>query len=115
LGEFLILWNDDLTWTNTTLLILYRRVEKDKSLPDMDKLLQMRENADNYSLFYEHILPCIVGTVYWKKAIPGKLVSEVATPSDEALALLILENSWDAWNQEAACQTLQTREKENTK
>jgi hypothetical protein len=42
----------------------------------------------------------------------------VATPSDEALALLILENSWDKWNQEAALavgQTIQNNEKERTK
>jgi hypothetical protein len=82
-------------------------------LPDLDDFLLVRDKPHIYFL----LLPCIVGKVNWKKATPGKLVTQVATPSYEALALLILENSWDVWNQEsvlAVGQTLHNNKKERT-
>jgi hypothetical protein len=46
-------------------------------------------------------LPCVVSKIYWKKTFPAKLATEVATPSDESLRLIILESSQKAWKQEA--------------
>ena len=43
-----------------------------------------------------HFLACVVGKHDWKWQTKKEL-SQVATISDEAFALLILENIWDEW------------------
>jgi hypothetical protein len=71
-------------------------------LPSLENILLLRNDPETYMVVYDYILPCIVGKVYWKKAVQGRLAVEIATTSDEALALLILENSWNCWTQEAS-------------
>jgi len=43
-------------------------------------------------------LKLIVGVSTWKYGVCHKTVSELATPSDEAFTLLLLENMWDQWS-----------------
>jgi hypothetical protein len=71
------------------------------NLPELQEFLFKRAKPNAYFIFYDKFLPCVVGKNYWKKTVPGKLVTEIATASDEALTLLIMENSWDCWKQEA--------------
>ena len=47
--------------------------------------------------FFNHFLPCVVEKHDWKWQTKKELISQVATISDEAFALLILENIWDEW------------------
>jgi hypothetical protein len=49
----------------------------------------------------EELLPHVVGRAKWKKDIATKRVSDIATPSDIAFILLVLENNWDYWVQYA--------------
>ena len=43
-----------------------------------------------------NFLPCVVGKKRWKMQIlAGKKVNDIATVSDEAFVLLVLENIWD--------------------
>ena len=67
--------------------------------------LQQRKNKDeindNYVYFCEKFLKHVVGVQSFNRAWKKKrLISELATPSDEALALIILENSEMRWNAE---------------
>jgi len=48
-------------------------------------------------IFCNHFLACVVGKHDWKWQTKKELISQVATISDEASALLILENIWDEW------------------
>jgi len=49
----------------------------------------MRVLCDNF-------LPCVVGKKRWKMQIlAGKKVNKIATVSDKAFVLLVLENIWD--------------------
>ena len=47
--------------------------------------------------FCDSWLSCVVGENDWKKQRTKKKISEIATASDEAFALLVLENIWDEW------------------
>jgi hypothetical protein len=72
----------------------------DNKLPSLEDLLILRKSPESSFVFYDSILPCVIGKIYWKRTVLAKLATAVATPSDEAIRLLILENSWKAWNQE---------------
>jgi hypothetical protein len=77
-------------------------------LPGMRNMLAMRKLGNNtvneaYLYFCEKFLKYVVGVQSfnraWKKNVP---ISEMATPTDEALALLLLENSHLRWSAEFA-------------
>ena len=59
----------------------------------------LRENPNNaYYFFYDCILRCVIGKQEWKRLIRlNKPISTVVSVSDEAFALLVLENSWLHW------------------
>jgi hypothetical protein len=68
------------------------------SIPELDDILALRDNAnDAYKFLFDHILPQVVGKTKWNKLTPHKLVSKVATPGDEAFAIVVLENSLHVW------------------
>jgi hypothetical protein len=59
----------------------------------------MRRNYAAYSVFYSTLLPAVVGRSLLKKLVADKdTVEQVATISDEALALLGLENGVERWD-----------------
>ena len=65
----------------------------------IDAFLEMRRNFEAYSVFYSQFLPCIVGKNNFKKLLPQITDSEdIATVSDEALALVGIENSCQRWD-----------------
>jgi len=48
--------------------------------------------------FYDCILRCVVGKLKWKRLIRrNSLICREVTVSDEAFALLALENGWAKW------------------
>lgn len=68
-------------------------------LPTRQDLLSLRYNEDVFEIFCDEFLRCVVGKLSWRDRVCSDYVSDFSTPSDEALALLILENSWDRWEQ----------------
>lgn len=65
----------------------------------LDNFLEMRRNYDAYSTFYSVFLPSIVGKRRFNRLLRTlKDEEEIATVSDEALALLAIENSWKRWD-----------------
>ena len=74
-------------------------------MPDLDEILKMREeNNTAYCLFFGEILSHVVGRSVWKEACRVQLVSDIATASAEAFALILLENSFDVWQEQASLQ-----------
>lgn len=63
---------------------------------------KMREDKELYTIFYDDILCCVIGKKLWRKrlSIATETAAKVATPLDEAIALLLLENSWDVWREQ---------------
>ena len=55
------------------------------------------EMQDTY-IFFENLLQSVVGHKIWRKGKYNSLISEIVTPSQEALALWIINNYEDMWN-----------------
>jgi hypothetical protein len=54
-------------------------------------------NDEMFRLYCESLLSCVVGKTWWNNNADKKTVSEMASVSDEAFALLLLENSYEMW------------------
>ena len=67
-----------------------------------DSLEGVKERKAAYFYFLEHILECIAGKKEWKKDKCSHKVLDAVTVSDEAFALLLLENSWDVFQEYAS-------------
>lgn len=66
-------------------------------LPQLSEFQELRGNGEVFKIFCDRILPCVVGKNNWKQRCSIEKVSEIASPSDEAIALLLMENSWRRW------------------
>jgi len=65
--------------------------------------------------FYNLFLSCIVGKCKWKKLVVLKKVMLFATVTDEAFALLVLENNWGVWLKEDPKDYFMKNKKEQNK
>ena len=67
-------------------------------MPSLDSMLEGRENMEAYSYFAYYFLPIVVGKHVWRKRFEAKKnFNDLASTSDEAFGLLLLDNSWDRW------------------
>ena len=65
---------------------------------DLNDFLEGRANVEAYSVFVTQFVSVVVHRLKFKVDMRrADRDDEVFTPSDEALAFLLLENSWDAW------------------
>jgi hypothetical protein len=62
------------------------------------KVLQARDNVDDFAAFCDCFLSCVVGRSGYKQNVATTLVSELSTTSDEAFAILCVENNIEAWD-----------------
>ena len=58
----------------------------------------MRNDHYHYAWFADEVLSFIVGRKVYKERCKTELMMQWATVSDEALGLVLLENSWQYWN-----------------
>jgi hypothetical protein len=70
----------------------------------MKDIVEGRKNEEAYSAFFEHFLPCATKKTLWDRHIAkavsnsnSKKFQSLCTISDEAFALLLLENSYNQW------------------
>ena len=75
-----------------------------KPLLLMPHFLDGRKNVDAYAAFFDTFLPCATKKTTWDGHIARagmeartKTVTSLCSVSDEAFALLLLENSFDRW------------------
>jgi len=50
-----------------------------------------------YKFFADYIIECVAGKREWKKQRENVTMASATSPTDEAFALLLLENSYDRW------------------
>jgi len=60
--------------------------------------MRKRECKEVFFLFADIFLSRVVGVAFWRKNSAKMPISEMATVSNEAFALLLLENYWDTWS-----------------
>ena len=69
-------------------------------LPTMEDILELRSNEELYVQVMNQFVAYVVLKLEWNERLRSPLVKsmgQLATISDEALALLILENNYDRW------------------
>jgi hypothetical protein len=82
------------------------KINEQRQVPSLRNVLLLRKLSNNspnddYVYFCLRFFKCIVGVQAYNAACDcDKKLSEIATPSDEALALIILENNEARWSQE---------------
>ncbi len=70
----------------------------ENNFPTLAHILKGRTNRHNaYTFYCDYFLQCVVGRRRWKKGVDKTEVREIATVTDEAFGLLLLENSWAKW------------------
>ena len=74
---------------------------KDESdVPTMERFLVLREDKDLYSDFYDYFIKSIVGYSKFTSSVYSRTSTsdrDIASVSDEAFTLVLLENSYDRW------------------
>jgi len=66
---------------------------------DMGDFLRLRKKPHSYLVFYRFFIKCVTKkTRYDKNVETARTYNDICTVSDEAFALLLLENSWDKWS-----------------
>jgi len=60
--------------------------------------MRKRECKEVFFVFADMFLSHVVGVAFWRKNSAKMPISEMATVSDKAFALLLLENYWDTWS-----------------
>jgi hypothetical protein len=64
---------------------------------DLRKILEGRQHAEEYGLFFDWFGKCVCGKTKYRKNVGHKPLSQWLTPEDEAFARVCLVNSWKAW------------------
>jgi hypothetical protein len=71
-------------------------VEKDNRIR-IEDFCGGRKNKVPYTLFYTKFVPAVVGPELFRQRIKDTTTTDLCTASDEAFALLLLENSYARW------------------
>ena len=82
-------------------LLLYEELwidEEDAGLPCLEDYLENRKNKDAMRIFSTRFLLCVIGKCEFKKRRAYMQIAEMATVSDEAFVMLMLDNHWDFWS-----------------
>ena len=69
-------------------------------MPTMNRILSARKKLDDFQWYCDNFLSVVVGRQAFNKQKFKMLVSKMATRSDEALMLIIVENSIERWTNE---------------
>ncbi len=76
-------------------------LHKKKELPVKKKLLEPRADPDVFAIFCNSFISCLVGKITYRGAVSAARIAEYVSISNEAYALVYLENSYDRWEAEA--------------
>jgi hypothetical protein len=67
----------------------------------MDRILEARDNYDNFKFYCDNFLSCVVGKVLYHRKKMEVNIRKIASASDEAFVIVCLENNIDRWQAEA--------------
>ena len=71
-----------------------------KSYPKIEDLMKLSENTNGaYGYAFLNIFPSVYGRVQHKANFESRLQSKIFNETDEALALVLLENSMEMWSE----------------
>ena len=88
-----------------TAWLLSKECTSESDIPSLDEVMQMRTNEKMFCEFYEFMIVPMIGraTLFNLVQTKGKVRNDaLATSSDEAFALVILDNYYERWKDVAA-------------
>jgi hypothetical protein len=68
---------------------------------DLEDFRQLRAKPEAFFNFCMYFLPVVTGRLNFRNDRVQLAISEIATVSDEAFTLLLLENNWNKWKEQA--------------
>lgn len=83
--------------TTTFAYLLIIGLLEEGRLPAPDMLVSGRRNTEGFHLFCDVFLSRVVGVTEWRESCTSVFVTDMASVSDEAFAILCIENYWDEW------------------
>ena len=94
-----------LDWLSTTAQKKFGKGKRSKAetytcIPaySLEEFLEGRKNYSAYAVFYRYFIPAIGRKTFWREQVLAATDDkDVATRSNEAFALLVLENHWARW------------------
>ena len=88
-------------YTNICFSVWLNDTAKDDTRPGRDSFCKGRRKTKNYTTFYSRFVPAVVGPELFRQRLKDAngdtSADTVCTISDEAFALLLVENSYDRW------------------
>ena len=78
-----------------------RRARRGNEFPTLDAMMSLSDGGEAYKWTCAKFMPFVVGFKNWKRLMRTQKISQMATCSDESFLLLILENNYDRWVDEA--------------
>jgi hypothetical protein len=81
---------------------MWTRRDEKREFPRLEEFLNLRFDFEVYKIVYEHFIPAISSSSYYKEEMETRMSNaadnrELFSKSDEAFALLLLENYYDRW------------------
>jgi hypothetical protein len=85
--------------TNIFVYLVWLSEDNNKDRPGIDEFFIGRKNKKVYTTFFSRFIPAVVGPELFKRRLEDKDTApeSICTISDEAFALLLIENSYDHW------------------
>ena len=87
----------DSTFFLTTAMV----TRNDPPAPTLDQIVKARSNIEDFTMFCEQFLSCVIYKQEFKKCKADKLVKDIATASGEAFVMVCFENYIDRWTDQA--------------
>ena len=80
---------------------MVRRARRANEFPTLDAMMSLSDSGEAYKWMCAKFMPFVVGFKNWGRLMRTQKLSQMATCSDESFLLLILENNYDRWVDEA--------------
>ncbi len=90
---------------------LRKMTKKQQDMYALGDFLQMSKGGEAYFWLCANLLKCVVGCTKWSRSHYKDSLSEIATDSDECFLLLIVENNYARWIEEAKMDEDDSRDK----
>ena len=84
--------------------------EEKADMFEMTDILTLRSGVDTYGWFVSQFLPAVVGSRCWNANYRKNTISSFVTVSDEAFALVNMENNYARWQDMFIKQNTKTSE-----
>jgi hypothetical protein len=78
-----------------------KSLKKQEAVPSLDDILKLSLGGDAYYWVMTKMMKAVVGSSVWNKRYFKELVSEFATDSDESFLVVVIENNYKRWLEEA--------------